>query len=112
MAHLTSLGFPFAAFGRTRPDQPQSWVDVDSVQAVIDLVGLVAAKGHRRVAFLASTSGQPRMDDRPTAIMAGDDWLALGVYTAARARRREIGRDLAVVAFDDLPITAFVRVGA
>ncbi|MER7498570.1 LacI family DNA-binding transcriptional regulator [Nonomuraea pusilla] len=150
VAHLTSTGFPFAAFGRTLPDQPQSWVDVDSVQAVIDLVGLVAARGHRRVAFLASTSGQPWMDDRrdgflagvrrhglagqvysvpgddpgeivtatrdllagrnrPTAIVAGGDWLALGVYTAARAHGLEIGRDLAVVAFDDLPITAFLQ---
>ncbi|MDF2710787.1 MAG: LacI family transcription regulator [Nonomuraea muscovyensis] len=150
VAHLTSTGFPFAAFGRTLPDQPQSWVDVDSVQAVIDLVGLVAARGHRRVAFLASTSGQPWMDDRrdgflagvrrhglagqvysvpgddpgeivtatrdqlagrnrPTAIIASGDWLALGVYTAARAQGLEIGRDLAVVAFDDLPITAFLQ---
>ncbi|MFI7442101.1 LacI family DNA-binding transcriptional regulator [Nonomuraea indica] len=150
VAHLTSTGFPFAAFGRTLPDQPQSWVDVDSVQAVIDLVGLVAARGHRQVAFLASTSGQPWMDDRrdgflagvrrhglagqvysvpgddpgeivtatrdrlagrnrPTAIIAGGDWLALGVYTAARAQGLEIGRDLAVAAFDDLPITAFLQ---
>lgn len=150
VAYLTGAGFPFAAFGRTEPDQPQAWVDVDSVQAVIDLVGLVAARGHRRVAFLASSSGQPWMDDRrdgflvgvrrhglvgqvysvagddpgeiasatrellagrnrPTAIVAGGDWLALGVYTAARAEGLEIGADLAVAAFDDLPVTAFLQ---
>ncbi|MGP3961728.1 LacI family DNA-binding transcriptional regulator [Nonomuraea sp. 3N208] len=149
VAHLTGAGFPFAAFGRTAPEQPQSWVDVDSVQAVIELVGMVAAGGHRRVAFLASSSGQPWMDDRrdgflagvrrhglagqvyspgddpdeivaatrellagrnrPTAIVAGGDWLALGLYTAARAEGLEIGKDLAVAAFDDLPITGFLQ---
>ncbi|MBN6054586.1 LacI family DNA-binding transcriptional regulator [Nonomuraea sp. RK-328] len=150
LAHLTAAGFPFAAFGRTRPDQPQSWVDVDSTQAMIDMVGLVAARGHRRVAFLASSSGLPWMDDRrdgflagvrrhglagqvysvpgddpgevvkatrelltgrnrPTAIVAGGDWLALGVYAVARAEGLEIGTDLAVAAFDDLPVTAFLQ---
>ncbi|WP_327583479.1 LacI family transcriptional regulator [Nonomuraea sp. NBC_00507] len=149
VAHLAGAGFPFAAFGRTAPKQPQSWVDVDSVQAVIELVGMVAARGHRRVAFLASSSGQPWMDDRrdgflagvrrhglagqvyspgddpdeivaatrellagrnrPTAIVAGGDWLALGLYTAARAEGLEIGKDLAVAAFDDLPITGFLQ---
>ncbi|WP_157245020.1 LacI family DNA-binding transcriptional regulator [Nonomuraea typhae] len=150
VAHLTGAGFPFAAFGRTAPGQPQSWADVDSAQAMIDLVGLIAAKGHRRVAFLASTGGQPWMDDRrdgflagarrhhlttqvysvpgddpagivaatrdllsgrarPTAVVVSGDWLTLGVYTAARAEGLEIGKDLAVAAFDDLPITGFLQ---
>ncbi|GAA2689307.1 MULTISPECIES: LacI family DNA-binding transcriptional regulator [Nonomuraea] len=150
VAHLAAEGFPFAAFGRTEPGHPQSWVDVDSVQAVIELVGLLAARGHRKVAFLGSSSGQPWMDDRrdgflagvrrhgmagqefsvpgddpgeivaatrellagrarPTAIVAGGDWLALGVYAAARAEGVEIGADLALVAFDDLPVTAFLQ---
>lgn len=150
VAHLSGAGFPFAAFGRTAPEHPQSWVDVDSQQSVIDLVGLLAAKGHRRVAFLASSTGQPWMDDRrdgflagvrrhgmvgheyavpgddpgeivaatrellsgrgrPTAIVAGGDWLALGVYAAALAEGVEIGTDLALVAFDDLPVTAFLQ---
>ncbi|MFF0864385.1 LacI family DNA-binding transcriptional regulator [Nonomuraea sp. NPDC003560] len=150
VAHLTAAGFPFAAFGRTMPDQPQSWVDVDSVQAVIELVGLLAARGHRRVAFLASVGAQPWMEDRrdgfragvrrhglvgqefsapgdgpaelvtvtrellrgrnrPTAVVAAGDWLALGVYAAAREEGIEIGADLALAAFDDLPLTAFLH---
>lgn len=150
VAHLSAAGFPFAAFGRTMPDQPQSWVDIDSVQAVIDLVGLLAARGHRRVAFLASGSDQPWMSDRregfragvrrhglvgqefsvpgddpaaivaataevlrgrnrPTAMVAAGDWLALGVYAAAREEGLEIGSDLALVAFDDLPVTGFLQ---
>lgn len=150
VAHLAELGFPFAAFGRTAPGHPQTWVDVDSVQAVIDLVGLLAARGHRRIAFLGSSTGQPWMDDRrdgflaglrthglaghefsvpgddpgeivaatrallagpsrPTALVAGGDWLALGVYAAAAAEGIEIGADLALVSFDDLPVTAFLQ---
>ncbi|MFI6321855.1 LacI family DNA-binding transcriptional regulator [Nonomuraea sp. NPDC050556] len=150
VAHLAAQGVPFAAFGRTAPGHPQTWVDVDSVQAVIDLVGLLAARGHRRVAFLGSSTGQPWMDDRregflagvrrhgmsgqefsvpgddpagivtatramltarnrPTGLVAGGDWLALGVYAAARAEGLEIGRDLALVSFDDLPVTAFLQ---
>ncbi|WP_327085173.1 LacI family transcriptional regulator [Nonomuraea sp. NBC_01738] len=150
VAHLSAAGFPFATFGRTLPEQPQAWVDVDSVQAVIDLVGLLAARGHRRVAFLATTRDQPWMEDRrdgfragvrrhglvgqeysapgddpaeivaatrellrgrnrPTAIVAGGDWLALGVYSAAREEGIEIGSGLALVAFDDLPVTRFLQ---
>ncbi|MER6951601.1 LacI family DNA-binding transcriptional regulator [Nonomuraea sp. NPDC000554] len=145
--HLARQGIPFAAFGRTAPDQPQNWVDVDTVQAVNDLVGLLAAAGHQRIAFLASASDLPWMGhrrdgfhsgvrrhglrgreisvpgdepgaivevtrrllrgpDRPTAVVAASDWLALGVYAAARAEGLDIGADLAVTGFHDMPVTA------
>ncbi|MGD8151027.1 LacI family DNA-binding transcriptional regulator [Ornithinimicrobium sp. Y1694] len=38
---------------------------------------------------------------RPTAIFAGDNLMAVGALTQARERGLKIGRDLAVVAFDD-----------
>jgi LacI family transcriptional regulator len=41
---------------------------------------------------------------RPTAIFAGSDQQALGVYEAARQRGLRIPQDLSVVGFDDLPI--------
>lgn len=150
VAYLAGRGFPFAAFGRTASEHPQNWVDVDTVQAMIDLVGLLAAAGHRRIAFLASSSRLPWMDHRrdgfqagvrrhglrgqeisapgddpgeivaatrellggrarPTAVVAAGDWLALGVYTAARAEGLSIGADLAVAGFNDLPVTAFLQ---
>jgi LacI family transcriptional regulator len=40
----------------------------------------------------------------PTAIFAGSDQQALGVYEAARQRGLRIPQDLSVVGFDDLPI--------
>ncbi|MFD8561426.1 LacI family DNA-binding transcriptional regulator [Streptosporangium canum] len=150
VTYLAGRGFPFVAFGRTAPAHPQNWVDVDTVQAMIDMVGLLAAAGHRRIAFLASSSRLPWMDHRrdgfqtgmrrhglhgqeisapgddpgeivaatrkllgervrPTAVIAAGDWLALGVYAAARAEGLDIGADLAVAGFNDLPVTAFLQ---
>jgi LacI family transcriptional regulator len=46
--------------------------------------------------------------DRPTAIFAGSDQQALGVYEAARQRGLRIPEDLSVVGFDDLPVGRWV----
>lgn len=40
--------------------------------------------------------------NRPTAILCANDWMALGVYTAAAETGLTIGRDLSVVGFADL----------
>jgi len=47
-------------------------------------------------------------EDRPTAIITGNDLQALGVYQAAREAHLRIPDDLSVVGFDDLPITRWV----
>ncbi len=49
-----------------------------------------------------------RRKDRPTAIFAGNDLQALGVYQAARELRLHIPEDLSVVGFDDLPVAQWV----
>jgi DNA-binding LacI/PurR family transcriptional regulator len=49
-----------------------------------------------------------RLRDRPTAIIAGDDLQALGIYQAAREARLHIPEDVSVVGFDDLPIASWV----
>jgi LacI family transcriptional regulator len=43
--------------------------------------------------------------DRPTAIFAGSDQQAFGVYGAARQRGLRIPDDLSVVGFDELPVS-------
>ena len=45
---------------------------------------------------------------RPTAIFAGNDLQAFGVYQAAREARLHIPEDLSVVGFDDLPVAEWV----
>ncbi|MCL2553686.1 MAG: LacI family DNA-binding transcriptional regulator [Actinomycetia bacterium] len=49
-----------------------------------------------------------RLPDRPTAIFAGNDVQAMGVYEAAREQGLRIPQDLSVVGFDDLPISAWM----
>lgn len=49
-----------------------------------------------------------RMADRPTAIFAGNDLQALGLYEAARELGLRIPQDLSVVGFDDLPISRWI----
>lgn len=41
--------------------------------------------------------------DRPTAIAAGNDLMALGAMTAVQERGLLVGRDIAVTGFDDIP---------
>jgi LacI family xylobiose transport system transcriptional regulator len=46
--------------------------------------------------------------DPPTAIFAGNDIEAMGVYEAARLHQLRIPDDLSVVGFDDLEMSAWV----
>jgi LacI family transcriptional regulator len=46
--------------------------------------------------------------DPPTAIFAGSDQQALGVYEAARQRGLRVPQDLSVVGFDDLPVARWM----
>jgi DNA-binding LacI/PurR family transcriptional regulator len=48
--------------------------------------------------------------ERPTAIFAANDLAALGVLAAARDRGVDVPGDLAVVGFDDTPISALAYV--
>ena len=45
---------------------------------------------------------------RPTAVFAGNDLQALGVYEAARELGLRVPEDLSVVGFDDLPLARWV----
>lgn len=48
------------------------------------------------------------LDDPPTAVFAGSDMQAGGVYQAARARGLAVPEDLSVVGFDDLAICRYL----
>jgi DNA-binding LacI/PurR family transcriptional regulator len=91
--------------------------------------------GHRRIALLTNGSAGPERlrgyrdaleaagvdwdavprwrepalegDDRPTAVIAVTDRLALGVIEAARAAGLRVPEDLSVVGFDDVPGAAW-----
>lgn len=51
------------------------------------------------------------LENPPTAIFAGSDLQALGVYDEARRRGLQVPRDLSVVGFDDLSVAGYVTPG-
>jgi DNA-binding LacI/PurR family transcriptional regulator len=48
-------------------------------------------------------------DQRPTAVVALSDLTAIGVMNATADASLMVGRDLAVVGFDDAPVTGYLR---
>lgn len=48
-------------------------------------------------------------NQRPTAIFAGSDFMAYGVYSAAEQRGLRVPDDIAVIGFDDNPTSAHVQ---
>ncbi len=46
------------------------------------------------------------MDQPPTAILASNDVMALGVMDAAKAAGLTIGRDISIIGFDDIPMAS------
>jgi DNA-binding LacI/PurR family transcriptional regulator len=49
---LARLGASFACFGRTEPDMPQNWIDIDNREAVRQATSHLISAGHARLAFL------------------------------------------------------------
>jgi LacI family transcriptional regulator, xylobiose transport system transcriptional regulator len=49
-----------------------------------------------------------RLKNRPTAVFAGSDLQALGLYQAARELGLRIPEDLSVVGYDDLPVARWI----
>jgi LacI family transcriptional regulator len=44
------------------------------------------------------------LDRPPTAVICGNDLMALGAISAVHERGLDVGRDVAVVGFDDIPL--------
>ncbi|MBL8057774.1 MAG: LacI family DNA-binding transcriptional regulator, partial [Anaerolineales bacterium] len=51
------------------------------------------------------------LEQRPTGIVAVSDIMAIGALQAGQAQGLTIGRDLAVVGFDDVPLAGYLQPG-
>jgi LacI family transcriptional regulator len=59
--------------------------------------------------FAAMVALLERADPAPTAVLAGNDTVALGVISAVNAKGLRVPEDVAVIGFDDLPTAAYMR---
>lgn len=66
-------------------------------ESLIVIGDLTQRNGHRLAGELLDRP------DRPTAIIASNDLMALGAMTAAQERGLLVGRDIAITGFDDIP---------
>lgn len=87
---------------------------VDGYRAALETAGLSFDPALVRAGDFHHEAGHEcgrqllRLKNRPTAVFAGNDLQALGVYEAARELGLRIPEDLSVVGFDDLPATRWV----
>ena len=64
---------------------------------------LTQAGGHQRMEQLLD------LEEPPTAVITGNDLMAFGAMEAAQERGLVVGRDVAVIGFDDVPLAAHFR---
>ena len=108
--HLLELGHQRVGMIGGPPTLLCSRARVDGYRAALDTAGLPVDPELIRTGDFHVESGFEHgtalltMPDPPTAIFAGSDMQAFGVYEAARLLGLHIPEDLSVIGFDDLPM--------
>ena len=70
---------------------------------------LVAVGGLTKASGYEAGRDLLMLDQRPTAILACNDLMALGVVSAAQGLGLAVGRDVSVAGFDDVPLAEHVH---
>jgi LacI family transcriptional regulator len=108
--HLLSLGHRRVAAITGPADYLCSLARVDGYRSALERAGVTFEAALVRYGDFQHEGGFARavelleLPEPPTAIFAGSDQQAFGVYEAARQRGLRIPEDLSVVGFDDLPV--------
>jgi LacI family transcriptional regulator len=108
--HLLALGHRRIAAITGPADYLCSLARLDGYRSGLDRAGVAFEPALVRYGDFHHEGGFSRagelldLQDRPTAIFAGSDQQAFGVYEAARQRGLRIPEDLSVVGFDELPV--------
>ncbi|MGW5273982.1 LacI family DNA-binding transcriptional regulator [Streptomyces sp. NPDC004044] len=112
--HLTGLGHRRIGVISGPSRMMCSRARVDGYRAAMETAGLPIDPDLVREGEFSHQDGYTaglellRLPEPPTAIFAGNDLQALGVYEAARELGLRIPEDLSVVGFDDLPLTRWI----
>jgi len=108
--HLLNLGHRRVAAITGPADVLCSLARLDGYRSALERAGVAFDQALVRYGDFLHEGGFARavelleLPDPPTAIFAGSDEQAFGVYEAARQRGLRIHEDLSVVGFDDLPV--------
>jgi LacI family xylobiose transport system transcriptional regulator len=112
--HLLGLGHERIATITGPPAAVPSRARLDGFTAALEAAGLtvdsslvVEGTWHVESGYIAGLRLLSRRD-RPTAVFAGNDLQALGLYRAARELGLDIPADLSVVGYDDLPAASWM----
>jgi LacI family transcriptional regulator len=112
LAHLHVLGHRKIAHIAGAPNTVAGAERLDAFLAEADRLGLDLREDYVRRGDFSSASGYREacallaLDERPTAIVAASDLMALAALQAIREAGLEPGRDVAVIGFDDLEAAA------
>jgi LacI family transcriptional regulator, xylobiose transport system transcriptional regulator len=112
--HLLALGHRRIGMISGPEDMLCSVARVDGYRSALERAGIGFDPDLLRVGDFHVAGGRRAasvlldMEEPPTAIFAGSDLQALGVYEAARPRNVRIPEDLSVVGYDDLRIARWV----
>jgi LacI family transcriptional regulator len=112
--HLLELGHTRIGMIGGPPGMLCSRARVDGYRAALETAGLTVDPELIRWGTFHVEAGYDhgrallQLLEPPTAIFAGSDLQAFGVYEAARVLGVEIPRQLSVIGFDDLPMARWV----
>jgi LacI family transcriptional regulator len=111
--HLLSLGHRRIAYLGGPPAGPLNQARAHGFRAAMEAAAVPIQDGYERTGpnrydeGVASGSALIDLAERPTAVFAFSDELALGVIEAARVRGLRVPEDLSVVGFDDTQMAQF-----
>ena len=112
--HLLSLGHRRIAIIAGAADLPCSRDRIAGYRAALENAGIPVDSALIRPGLFSQETGYEQamilldLPEPPTAIFAGSDAQAMGVYAATRARGLRIPESLSVVGFDDVPVASIV----
>jgi LacI family transcriptional regulator len=112
--HLTSLGHTRIGAIAGPPEYLCSRARLDGYRSALDRARVTYRPELIRHGDFQHEGGFLRgselldLPEPPTAIFAGSDQQALGVYEAARQHGLRVPQDLSIVGFDDLPVARWI----
>jgi LacI family transcriptional regulator, xylobiose transport system transcriptional regulator len=112
--HLIQLGHQRIAMISGPEDMLCSVARVDGYRSALERAGIGFDSALLRVGDFHVSAGRERtaelmsLEDPPTAIFAGSDLQAVGVYEYARAHGVHVPDDLSVIGYDDLQLSRWV----